>query len=368
MPLTLSVDTAAWHARLRARLAADPGLVPVAKGNGYGFGVPLLARTAAGLGTGMLAVGSAAEASAALPAFPGEVIVLDAEPAAPVPGAGRRVLYTAGSVAAAAALAGRRRLIVECRTSLLRQGITEADLPALWQTTGGGRAIEAFAVHLPIDRPAGADPDGQTARWVRTLEAAGFRVATLYVSHLTAAELAALSAAFPGTRFRQRTGTALWLGDGLDALRATSTVLQAVPVRRGERLGYRQYRSRRDGWLVLAAGGTAHGVGLETAGARRGVQPRARALARGALAAAGRVRSPFSWQGRRLWFAEPPHMLVSMLALPAGVPPPQPGAELRASLRYTTAQFDQVTLSACGCPACPAGSRLRAATAGALAC
>jgi hypothetical protein len=36
--LTLYVDDARWRAHLRSVTDAVPGLVPVAKGNGYGFG------------------------------------------------------------------------------------------------------------------------------------------------------------------------------------------------------------------------------------------------------------------------------------------------------------------------------------------
>lgn len=345
MPLTLYVDTPAWQEHLRAEVARDPGLVPVAKGNGYGFTVPLLTRTAAGLGVGRIAVGTVGDAAAALRMFPGDVIVLEtpAETEPLLADGDRRVLYTAASVQGAAGLA-RHRLIVECRSSLLRQGITESDLAALWHATDGGRAIEAFSLHLPIDRPPGTDPAVETARWVSALAAAGYQVRTMYVSHLEAAELTALAAAFPGTDFRQRVGTRLWLGRR-SAFRAAATVLQVLPVRRGERLGYRQYRSARDGWLVMVAGGTAHGVGLEAPGAPRGLLPRARALARSGLAAMNRVRSPFTWDGRKQWFAEPPHMLVSMLLLPRDTEPPKPGMELGAELRYTATLFDHVTLS-----------------------
>ena len=128
-------------------------------------------------------------------------------------------------------------------------------------------------------------------------------------------------------------------------MRAAATVLQVLPVRRGERLGYRQYRSARDGWLVMVAGGTAHGVGLQAPRAVRGLRPRARALARSGLAAMNRVRSPFTWDGRRPWFAEPPHVLVSMLMLPRDTDPPKPGMELAADLRYTATRFDRITLS-----------------------
>ena len=37
MPLTLTVDGSRWRAHLRSYRDAHPGLVPVAKGNGYGF-------------------------------------------------------------------------------------------------------------------------------------------------------------------------------------------------------------------------------------------------------------------------------------------------------------------------------------------
>jgi hypothetical protein len=101
----------------------------------------------------------------------------------------------------------------------------------------------------------------------------------------------------------------------------------------------------------MVDGGTAHGVGLEAPGARRGLRPRAKTLARSGLAAMNRVRSPFTWDGRKQWFAEPPHMLVSMLLLPRDTQPPEPGMELDADLRYTTTRFDRVTQSLSQCPA-----------------
>jgi hypothetical protein len=179
---------------------------------------------------------------------------------------------------------------------------------------------------------------------VRTLTDAGYHVRTMYVSHLEPAELATLAAAFPGTDFRQCTGTRLWLGRR-SALRAAATVLQVLPVRRGERLGYRQHRSARDGWLVMVAGGTAQGVGLEAPRLPRGLRPRARTLARSGLAAINRVRSPFTWDRRKQLFAEPPHMLVSMLLPPREIKPPEPGTELAAELRYTATRFDRVALA-----------------------
>ena len=102
MPLTLYVDAAAWRDHLLAEVAREPGLVPVAKGNGYGFTVPLLTRAGAALGVARIAVGTAADAAVALRSFGGDVIVLDpqAETSRLLPDLGGRVMYTADSVRA----------------------------------------------------------------------------------------------------------------------------------------------------------------------------------------------------------------------------------------------------------------------------
>lgn len=341
MPLTLYVDFPRWYAHLKSVIAEEPGVVPVAKGNGYGFGVEQLAHAAAKLQLGTLAVGTLAEAAAVLDIFPGEIMVTgDSSGEGRIPPAEQdRVIYTAPSLAAAAELAGRR-VIVECRSSLLRHGIEESELGELRYALAG-RPLEGFALHLPIDRPPDSDPVEETARWIHALSKAGFDVPTMYVSHLTGQEIAHLASQFPDTRFRLRAGTRLWLGDR-QSLRAAGTVQQSIPVSRGDRLGYRQARSTRDGWLVVVSGGTAHGVGLEAPKTVRGLAPRIRSLARSGLASMNLVRSPFCWQGRKQWFAEPPHMLHSMLLLPRHVEPPWTGTELTADLRHTATTFDQI--------------------------
>jgi hypothetical protein len=61
--------------------------------------------------------------------------------------------------------------------------------------------------------------------------------------------------------------------------------------------------------------------------------------------------SPFSWDGKRRWFAEPPHMQVSLLWLSAddvrvatgrGGRVPAVGDELDCRVRHTTALFDRI--------------------------
>jgi hypothetical protein len=63
------------------------------------------------------------------------------------------------------------------------------------------------------------------------------------------------------------------------------------------------------------------------------------------LDAAGLTRSPFSVAGHQRLFAEPPHMQVSMLLLPAGSPAPAVGEEVDVQVRYTATAFDRVDLA-----------------------
>ena len=58
MALILRVDGDRWRAHLQGMHERHPRLVPVAKGNGYGFGLGRLARKSQWLGVDTLAVGT----------------------------------------------------------------------------------------------------------------------------------------------------------------------------------------------------------------------------------------------------------------------------------------------------------------------
>ena len=343
MPLTFYVDRRAWRAHHRRVLADRPSLVPVVKGNGYGFTLPVLAEAARQLvpvGVDQIAVGTAQEAAQVLGHFPHELVLL--EPF--LPGAEwvdlpDRVVRNAASVDAVRMLAGRR-MVIDCRSSLRRQGVARTELRELRRALRGCEP-EGYCVHLPVEQHA--DPVREVSDWVFALREAGLAVPVMYVSHLRRSQLDALGLRFPRTRFRLRTGTDLWLGDR-SAIEARATVLDVRPVARGERIGYRQGRAGQSGWIVVVSGGTVHGVGLEAPKIMRGLLPRAKELGRSGLRAMNRTLSPFSWQGRRRWFAEPPHMSVSMIHLPGTSAPPRPGGELVAELRHTATHFDRVAL------------------------
>jgi hypothetical protein len=165
----------------------------------------------------------------------------------------------------------------------------------------------------------------------------------VWISHLSAPDLADLAARYPDFGFRPRVGTELWLGDR-GALRVTAEVLDVHPVERGETFGYRGRTLPRNGTLVVVSGGTAHGIGLEAPVGEGSIRARAATLARGGLDALGLVRSPYTVAGKARFFAEPPHMQSSMLFLPSDADVPAIGDEVEVRVRFTATTFDRVEI------------------------
>ena len=354
MSLTLYVATERWRAHQDAVLARHPDLVPVVKGvNGYGLGIPNLMEAASKLAAGgveITAVGTAAEAELAKDHYSGRLLVLMPYlPGEDVRDLPDRVIRTVADVESLRALPGRR-VVVDLMTSMRRFGLERGDIAALRPALESDSVrLEGFSVHLPLDRVAG-DHGGhdyvrEVSDWVDALVAAAIPVRTLFVSHLSPDEISTLTKRHPGTTVRPRIGTELWLGDR-KALQARGTVHSVRKVSKGDRFGYRQHKARGDGHLVVASGGTAHGVGLENpknfGRGFAGVAPRGKALARTGLALLNRTMSPFSWQGKTLWFAEPPHMQVSVLFVPAGTTPPKAGDELDLEISPVMSHYDRV--------------------------
>src|SRR4051794_33516674 len=77
MGVELYVDGDRWREHLRSVAAAEPGLIPVAKGNGYGFGLGSLARRVGWLGCDMVAVGTYREVAEVEKRFHGDIMVLE---------------------------------------------------------------------------------------------------------------------------------------------------------------------------------------------------------------------------------------------------------------------------------------------------
>ena len=351
--LTLRIDAARWRAHHRAVLSAERDLVPVVKGNGYGVGRARLFEEVRALesdvGVDLVAVGTYAEAREALAVLTRRVLVLTPWRAADATYDSRLVhtvsrLADVSALAAADRAAGPAHVLLEGLTTMRRHGVAQAqvgELVAAVRAAGDRLEVEGLALHQPIDRHDAVHPVEESAGWIEAVTGAGLPLSSVFVSHLEPAEVADLSARFPSVRVRPRVGTRLWLGDR-GALRATATVLDAHAVRRGDRYGYRQRRAPSAGWIVVVGGGTANGIGLEAPRSPRGLVGRGRALALGGLEAGGLALSPYHWQGKQRWFAEPPHMQVSLLFLPQRVAPPPIGVELDVDVRMTISTFDEV--------------------------
>ena len=356
MSLTLTVDGDRWRRHLRAVAAAQPGLVPVAKGNGYGFGLGRLARKTDWLGCDTLAVGTYSELPEVATRFAGDLLVLT--PWRPFGAAlevsdalHKRVVHTVSRVEDLRELRSRQpdaRFVLELVTSMLRHGLDAAALRAAAAELGssGSRRPEGIALHLPL---ASGSHLAEVHRLVDEVVGAGLgpgpagRRVTLWVSHLTDDELGKLRATHADFDIRPRVGTNLWLGDR-SALRVSATVLDVHAVERGDVFGYRGRSVPKSGHVVVVSGGTAHGIGLEAPTGDSSIRARAATLARGGLDAAGFVRSPFTIDGKQRLFAEPPHMQASMLFLPSGAHVPAVGDEVDVRVRFTATTFDRVVI------------------------
>lgn len=397
MSFVITVDTPRWRAhqdQVRAAITSTGAtLVPVAKGNGYGVGNVRLAAEARRLGAECVAVGTVHEAPEVL-AAESDLDVLVLEPltlrGAVVAEAWRalaehpeaaRVIHTVASPESAAdivALASPespRRVVLEGLTSMRRFGMTEDEVAGAITTlsphlASGAIRLEGLALHLPIATPEeprigsmamltsdDSAPQPVVVGSARVHEVVAWGMlwpnllanlagvsdaGSLWVSHLDDRECTQVRQALPDIPIRLRLGTRLWLGDRA-ALRAGGTVLAVHATPQGQSAGYHQRRGPRDGYVVVIAGGTSHGVALTAPRPARNARQRAAAAGSGALEAAGRFRSPFRLpSGGQAWFLEPPHMHVSMLRIPKGTIPPPVGELLECDVRFTTVAPDAI--------------------------
>jgi alanine racemase len=359
MSLVLSVDGERWRTHLLATATKNPGIVPVTKGNGYGFGLGRLARRAqwladhaeeTGAALDTVAVGTYDEIEQVATRYGGDMLVLT--PWRPFgaaldldPRIAGRVVHT---VSRAQDLAGLRerdpeaRFVLEQLTSMRRHGMTRRELAAAAEAVGGERSgLRGVAMHLPLNTTSHL---GEVTRLINEIVASGLPTRTVFVSHLTHAEMTSLAGRYPDFTVRPRIGTDLWLGDR-GALRVRATVLDVHEVDRGDTFGYRGRSVPKHGHIVVVSGGTAHGIGLEAPTGDQSLKARAATLARGGLDAVGFVRSPFSIDGKQRLFAEPPHMQASMLFVPSGARVPHVGEEIEVRVRFTATDFDRVVVS-----------------------
>ncbi len=295
MALRLTVQRAAWESHVHSLATTVEGLVPVVKGNGYGFGRATLHRFAEAL-SDFVCVGSVDELDAA----PTAVIPVVLTPTLIRPATTSMVL-TVGSEEQVKVLAGwRGRVLVKLQSSMRRFGAVPAELDRVVAAARDSQLeIVGYSLHLPL---AGSEADrvGEVEAWLDCLD----RRFPLWLSHLEPQTYSQLQARHSQRQFRLRLGTLLWHGDK-SFLQLHADVLAVHDVRYGDRAGYRLTEVRGDGNLVVVGAGTAHGV-----------------------AALGDGASPFHFRRTRLGLLEPPHMHTSMLLAPAGTPCPAVGEQV----------------------------------------
>ncbi len=242
--------TAVWRSQIARMAAGVDGLVPVVKGNGYGFGRVRLAELAAELAD-TIAVGNVHELSG-LPSGPDVAVLtpVGAEALAS-PEVSALVMHhdpilTVGSTDHVAALADSgwsRRVVAKLESDMHRFG---AGIELVDAARQNGLDVVGVSIHPPT---AGSDEDH--VRQVTDLLPVVDPSLTVWVSHLSASGYASLP---DSHRYRLRVGTSLWHGDKT-ALHLSADVLDVRPVAAGTSAGYHQAEVPVDGRLVVIGAG-----------------------------------------------------------------------------------------------------------------
>lgn len=304
------MDTERWNSHVDDTAASYEPLVPVVKGNGYGFGRGVLAERAGLLaerchrvaGVPVVAVGTVHE----LAGMPNRQRCVVLTPAAPDGGSAGSFplrdrlaamatapVMTVGAPEHVAALEGwRGSVLVKLRSSMQRFGASIGELPALERAVSeAGLDHAGYSIHLPL---AGTDDDRivEVAQWLEQFAVTNRLPTALWVGHLTPEAHRRLREGWPAWSFPMRIGTRLWHGDK-SSFHLGANVLDVHPARAGTTAGYHAATVPTDGSVVIVGAGSAHGaVSLD-----------------GGL-------SPFHYFRRRLDLLEPPHMHTSIAFVP----------------------------------------------------
>jgi alanine racemase len=292
MTLRLTVNRQAWlrHVHAQAALLGDSKhFVPVVKGNGYGFGRPILIEQATEFAT-EIAVGTVFEAHD-IPASHTPIVLTPVGNELPT-SLPRNAVLVVGSVHHVNTLVSHGwsgRVIIKLRSSVQRFGAADADVASVVSSVkAAGFEQHGWSVHPPLDGAA-ADHAQELTQWLSAVP----NDLPMYVSHIDADSLNALRAANHQRSIIARSGTSLWLGDK-SMLTLGTDVLDVSPVNGGT-AGYRNTPISGRGSLVVVGCGSSHGVAANT----------------GDL-------SPFHFGQQRIAMLEPPHMHSTILFIQEG--------------------------------------------------
>ena len=297
MTLRLNVDTISWKRHFREVANGFGDLIPVVKGNGYGFGRTTLIQHAATLSK-EIAVGTVFEAHD----VPKNCVAIVLTPA------GRELpeslpqtaVLTVGSLHHIENLKNnswRGSVVVKLRSSMNRYGANNDELTnVLAALKNAGLTQVGWSIHPPLD--------GNQSDYLTEIKNWMLQVSSdlpWFVSHIDASGIRQLRQEFVQNKIRARSGTALWLGDK-SMTHLIADVLDIRSIGNGETAGYRNVKIKQDGAIAMIGVGTSHGVHL-----------------------VGAELCPFHFNQQRLELVEPSHMHTSMVFIPKGEKLPQVG-------------------------------------------
>ena len=280
MTLRLNVDTISWKRHFREVANGFGDLIPVVKGNGYGFGRTTLIQHAATLSK-EIAVGTVFEAHD----VPKNCVAIVLTPA------GRELpeslpqtaVLTVGSLHHIENLKNnswRGSVVVKLRSSMNRYGANNDELTnVLAALKNAGLTQVGWSIHPPLD--------GNQSDYLTEIKNWMLQVSSdlpWFVSHIDASGIRQLRQEFVQNKIRARSGTALWLGDK-SMTHLIADVLDIRSIGNGETAGYRNVKIKQDGAIAMIGVGTSHGVHL-----------------------VGAELSPFNFNQQRLELVEPSHM------------------------------------------------------------
>ena len=283
MTLRLVVDTTAWQQHVREVAQAAGDILPVVKGNGYGFGRTVLMTHAAQLAT-QVAVGTVHELGDVPSTLTPFVLTPLGMAVNSVPRSDAVLTVTSQlDLAHLTRLASRHAVVVKIRSSMQRFGVDVADATSLRRAAeDSGHRVVGWSVHPPL-----VGTDDAHADEVALLSAHLPSDLPIFASHIGAA-VVSLRERIPH-RVVVRTGTSLWLGDK-SMVTLQADVLAERSLSAGTVAGYRGSRVDDESQLVIVGCGSSHGVTALDDG-----------------------RSPFHFAKQRLSMLEAPHMHTTML-------------------------------------------------------
>ena len=314
MTLRLTVNRQAWLDHVRLTASQHGTTLPVVKGNGYGFGRPILFEQAVHLAD-HVAVGTVYEATD-VPASLTPVVLTPVGSHIPHSLPARAVL-TVGSLDHVASLRSHNwqgSVLIKLQSTMQRFGVAGNELAALKSAcTNASLNVVGWSIHPPLNND-NQDRSGEVSCWMELLH----DNLPVYISHITAEQVGSLRSQFPNRTFISRIGTALWLGDK-SMVKLTAEVLDVHPVAGGT-AGYRSTALPGSGHVVIAGAGSAHGVS-EIVG----------------------VGSPFHFAQQRVALVESPFMHTSMLFVPEGQRIPRVGESVDVQQPLTRVSADTIS-------------------------